>query len=196
MCWQDWAEMFSAALMSELCSEGHFWLFMWTQRNIPQDSHQLDFKRVHFYRSVVSLWPPHHLTSCRLGVPTLSWCLRSQQVESQAVYDINNIPLTTVEATFGDISYLSTSTKQSISSSLFLFFNFSGKKKKKTAHKQIDGMVLFGVSVLWIIEYIFRHSSFFKQNPYWVPPLRYRAGSLLQSPTAPWPQRWRSRRGR
>lgn len=131
MCWQDWAEMFSAALMSELCSEGHFWLFMWTQRNIPQDSHQLDFKRVHFYRSVVSLWPPHHLTSCRLGVPTLSWCLRSQQVESQAVYDINNIPLTTVEATFGDISYLSTSTKQSISSSLFLFFNFSGKKKKK-----------------------------------------------------------------
>lgn len=77
----------------------------------------------------------------------------------------------------------------------FSFSIFQGKKKK-TAHKQIDGMVLFGVSVLWIIEYIFRYSSFFKQNPYWVPPLRYCAGSLLQSPTAPWPQRWRSRRGR
>lgn len=106
---------------------------MWTQRNIPQDSHQLDFKRRHFYRSVVSLWPPHHLTSCRLGVPTLSWCLRSQQVESQAVYDINNIPLTTVEATFGDLSYLSTSTKQSISCSLFLsLFQFFRKNCTQT----------------------------------------------------------------
>lgn len=123
-----------------------------------------------------------------------AWCANAElmsevtTVESQAVYDITNIPLKIVEATFGDLSYLSTSTKFSLS--LFKFFI-----KKKTAHKQIDGMVLFGVSLLWIIEYIFRHSSFFKQNPYWAPPLRYRAGSLLQSPTAPWPQRWRSRRG-